>query len=324
MRGRVGALIEVGAGIHPELTGRENVFLYASLMGLTRSEIARKWDSIVDFAELEQFIDQPVKRYSSGMQMRLGFSVAAHMDPEILLVDEVLAVGDASFQKKCMERMARIRAAGATVVYVSHALETVASHCSRGLYIDHGRVAYLGPVREAIHAYLDRVERTARTDQEVLEQVEGLRTDQVTHGAKVGEVTLQNARGEETLVLDAGEEATFRVEITCREDLEEPIVGFILRNSAGVEVYNTNNQWMKRTSGSFRAGQRILVEYRQRMPLIQGQYVLNTGIAYGDLHGFCDWRDDALTFYVKDASGAQGVANLGTRILIDGEELPEA
>jgi lipopolysaccharide transport system ATP-binding protein len=323
LRGRVGALIEVGAGIHPELTGRENVFLYGSLMGLPRLEIARKFDSIVQFAELERFIDQPVKRYSTGMQMRLGFAVAAHLDPEILLVDEVLAVGDAAFQQKCMARMRAIRAAGATVVYVSHALETVVSICDRGLFLSDGRVAFLGPVAEAAHAYLDRLKQGRIKAPEIHLEVEGLDHGRVTHAAKLGAVTLLNARGEETRVLEAGEDVTFRVEITFLEELTGPVVGFILRNSSGVEVYNTNSQWMKRPLGRFRTGQHVVLEYRQRLPLIQGQYILNTGVAYGDLRAFCDWREEALSFFVRDSSGAQGVANLQTRVFIDGREVDE-
>jgi lipopolysaccharide transport system ATP-binding protein len=323
LRGRVGALIEVGAGIHPELTGRENVFLYGSLMGLPRLEIARKFDSIVAFAELERFIDQPVKRYSTGMQMRLGFAVAAHLDPEILLVDEVLAVGDAAFQQKCMARMRAIRAAGATVVYVSHALETVVSICDRGLFLSDGRVAFLGPVAEAAHAYMERLNQGRLKAPEIHLEVEGLDHGRVTHAAKLGAVTLLNAQGEETRVLEVGEEATFRVEIAFQEDLTAPVVGFILRNSGGVEVYNTNTQWMKRPLGRFQAGQRVVLEYRQRLPLVQGQYILNTGIAYGDLRAFCDWREEALSFFVKDSSGAQGVANLQTRVFIDGREVEE-
>jgi lipopolysaccharide transport system ATP-binding protein len=323
LRGRVGALIEVGAGIHPELTGRENVFLYGSLMGLPRQEIARKFDSIVAFAELERFIDQPVKRYSSGMQMRLGFAVAAHLDPDILLVDEVLAVGDASFQQKCMERMRAIRAAGATVVYVSHALETVVAICDRGLFLSDGRVAFLGTAGEAAHAYLERLKQGRIKAPEIHLEVEGLDHGRVTHAAKLGAVTLLNARGEETRVLEAGEEVTFRVEITFLEELTGPVVGFILRNSSGVEVYNTNSQWMKRPLGRFRAGQHVVLEYRQRLPLIQGQYILNTGVAYGDLRAFCDWREEALSFFVRDSSGAQGVANLQTRVFIDGQEVEQ-
>jgi lipopolysaccharide transport system ATP-binding protein len=329
LAGRVGALIEVGAGIHPELSGRENIFLYGSLLGIPRREIARKFDAIVAFAELERFIDQPIKRYSSGMQMRLGFAVAAHLDPEILLVDEVLAVGDAAFQQKCLERMRAVRAAGTTVLFVSHALETVAATCDRALFLSEGRIAFLGPVAEAVQAYLRHPRQVRVRLPETYAGVETLRTDQVTHAATMGEITLRNAQGETTHTVKSGGAATVRVEISFHEELEAPVLGFILRNSAGLEVANTNTLWMRRSPqsgadlGRFHPGQQIVVEYRLRLPLTQGQYYLSTGIATGDLRAFCDWRDDALSFFIEDESGARGIVNLCPQLFIDGIELRE-
>jgi lipopolysaccharide transport system ATP-binding protein len=153
VRGRVGSLLEVGTGFHPELTGRENVFLNGAILGMRRREIARKFDAIVDFAEVERFLDTPVKHYSSGMHLRLAFAVAAHLEPEILLVDEVLAVGDMLFQRKCLEKMRGIGARGQTVVFVSHDLSIVSRLASTSLVLDAGRVAFFGPTEEAIHRY---------------------------------------------------------------------------------------------------------------------------------------------------------------------------
>ena len=151
--GRIGALIEVRAGLHPELTGRENVFLYGSLLGLPRKEVAKRFDEIVSFAEVEDAIERQVKHYSSGMQMRLGFSVAAFLEPDMLLVDEVLAVGDATFQQKCLNRMRTVLNQGTTLVYVSHDLSTVEATCSRGLWLQDGVVASDGPVGDVLDAY---------------------------------------------------------------------------------------------------------------------------------------------------------------------------
>lgn len=162
--GRIGALIEVGAGFQPDLTGRENVFLNGSLLGLKRSEILRKFDAIVQFAGLEKFIDTPVKRYSSGMYMRLGFSIAAHTDPDILLVDEVLAVGDAHFQNKCMRRMKEFLAQGGTVVFVSHAMGLVAELCRQCVWLDHGRLLHHGETSEVFDRYTALV--TEREEEE--------------------------------------------------------------------------------------------------------------------------------------------------------------
>ncbi len=169
--GRVGALIEVTTGLHQELTGRENAFLYGSLLGLNRRDVARRFDDIVAFAELDHAIDRQVKFYSSGMKMRLGFGVAAFLEPHILLVDEVLAVGDASFQQRCLERMREVLAQGTTLVYVSHDLPTIEATCSRGLWLEQGVVQADGPVREVLAGYRRSVEAGAelelRTDGEV-------------------------------------------------------------------------------------------------------------------------------------------------------------
>jgi ABC-type polysaccharide/polyol phosphate transport system ATPase subunit len=156
-RGRLGALIEVGAGFHPELTGRENIFLNGSIMGMSRREIQSKFDMIVAFAEIEQFIDTPVKFYSSGMQMRLGFSVAAHTDPDILLIDEILAVGDASFQAKCLNKLAELKQQEKTVILVTHNLSNIREHAKTVVWIDHGQVRMIGAPDDVVDAYLEYV-----------------------------------------------------------------------------------------------------------------------------------------------------------------------
>jgi lipopolysaccharide transport system ATP-binding protein len=153
LRGRTGTLLEVGTGFHPELTGRENVYLNGAILGMSRAEIDRKFDEIVDFAGVEAFIDTPVKRYSSGMHTRLAFSIAAHLDPEILIVDEVLAVGDAGFQRKCLAKMKEVTSNGRTVVFVSHNMATVSQLCQKALYLEKGRVVAFKPVEEAALEY---------------------------------------------------------------------------------------------------------------------------------------------------------------------------
>ena len=161
VRGRVGALIEIRAGIHPELTGAENVYLFGALLGLKRREVVKRFDDIIAFAELEDAVDRQAKFYSSGMQMRLGFSVAAFLEPDILLVDEILAVGDASFQQRCLERMREVLSEGTTVVYVSHDLASVEATCTRGLWLSHGVVQADGPVRNVLDQYRHSVEAAA-------------------------------------------------------------------------------------------------------------------------------------------------------------------
>lgn len=162
--GRVGSLLEVGTGFHPELTGRENVFLNGAILGMHRHEITHKFDEIVAFAEIDKFIDTPVKHYSSGMYVRLAFSVAAHLEPEILLVDEVLAVGDAAFQKKCLGKMDDVAQQGRTVLFVSHNMSLMQTLCQRGLFLENGQLIMDGPIDTAVAAYLQALEQSAQID----------------------------------------------------------------------------------------------------------------------------------------------------------------
>jgi lipopolysaccharide transport system ATP-binding protein len=164
IRGRVGSLLEVGTGFHPELTGRENIYMNGSILGMAKSDIERKFDEIVAFAEVEKFLDTPVKRYSSGMQLRLGFSVAAHLEPEVLVVDEVLAVGDASFQRKCLGKMSEVARQDRTILFVSHNHSAVRSLCTRGILLDGGNVVVDSTAAEAIDVYLRMLESKATSD----------------------------------------------------------------------------------------------------------------------------------------------------------------
>ena len=191
IRGRVGSLLEVGTGFHPELTGRENIFLNGAILGMTRREVTRQFDAIVDFAETAAFLDVPVKRYSSGMYVRLAFAVSAHLDPDVLIVDEVLAVGDTSFQRKCLGKMGAVtREDGRTVLLVSHNLVAVTSLCSRGLLLEKGRVVSMGPIQDVAQCYLRSLEQFSsvnlsdRTDRTGSGRVRF--TDLAVHGANVG------------------------------------------------------------------------------------------------------------------------------------------
>jgi lipopolysaccharide transport system ATP-binding protein len=188
--GRVGALLEVGTGFHAELTGRENVFLNGAILGMRREEIARKFDEIVEFAEVERFIDTPVKRYSSGMYLRLAFSVAAHLEPEILIVDEVLSVGDLAFQEKCLGRMEAVAGEGRTVLFVSHNLTAVSKLCNRAMLLSHGRKVIEGPTHDVIEAYTASVTNDSATD---LQE----RTDRLGNGRlRFTEVRFESPAGE--------------------------------------------------------------------------------------------------------------------------------
>lgn len=221
LAGRVAGLIEIRAGIHPDLTGRENVYLYGSLLGLPRAEVARRFDEIVNFAELSDAIDQQAKHFSSGMQMRLAFSVAALLEPDILLVDEVLAVGDATFQQKCLDRMQVLLGQGVTLVFVSHDLASVESICTRGLWLQNGCVEGAGPVREVLGAYRGYIEGIAEASRGVAGVVD-LTRPTITGEAGVGIRTQQGL--DISVVLDSDAVRTVRVCFGLSEGPATPIV----------------------------------------------------------------------------------------------------
>ncbi len=208
--GRVGSLLEVGTGFHPELTGRENIFLNGAILGMRRAEIRSRFDEIVEFASMERFLDTPVKRYSSGMQVRLAFAVAAHLEPEILLVDEVLAVGDAAFQRKSLAKMAEVASAGRTVIFVSHNLATIQALCGRGLLLERGTVIADAPIEEAISGYLRALERSAGDDLLARTDRDGRSWQQ----SKVSRLAVYDSVSGEADVVAGGRGAKIVVEIT--------------------------------------------------------------------------------------------------------------
>ena len=199
--GRLGALLEVGTGFHKELTGRENIFLYGAILGMCRKEITRKFDAIVDFAEITDFIDTPVKRYSSGMYVRLAFAVAAHLDPDILLLDEVLAVGDFNFQRKCMEFTQQLGRKGATILFVSHNMFSIKTMCSRVIYLQHGEIAFDGPTEEGLKLY----EGGRR-----LSSLPWFRAEEEVPSVTITDIGLTSSTGEERLIFAHGESLTIR------------------------------------------------------------------------------------------------------------------
>ncbi len=221
IRGRVASLLELGAGFQPEYTGRENIQLYGALLGLRRAEIAAAMDDIIAFSELGARVDDPVKNYSSGMYMRLGFSVAVHLSPDVLLIDEILAVGDAAFQRKCYAHLEKLHAAGCTIVLVSHDLESVARFCDRAIWLHRGRLGADGPVREVVERYLDLSTRARQGEEQVEDGTDGSRRSGIVEvlGAR-----LVDGRGRDTRQLMSGEPVT--VEIRYRAQQPVSGVGF--------------------------------------------------------------------------------------------------
>ncbi|MGH9267497.1 MAG: ABC transporter ATP-binding protein [Acidimicrobiales bacterium] len=235
VRGKVSALLELGAGFHPELSGRENIFLNGSILGLARRELARKFDGIVDFAGLGQFIDQPVKNYSSGMYVRLGFSVAINVDPDVLLVDEVLAVGDEAFQRRCNEKFADLRAAGKTIVLVSHSLPVVHNLCDRVAWLDHGKVKMLDAARKVVDEYVGNVQTDRQADGEA-----GTRW-----GSGEGRITgieLLGPHGTSVSRVRTGDAVTVRFHYQMTEAIERPVFGVAVHTLDGTHVTGPNTR----------------------------------------------------------------------------------
>jgi lipopolysaccharide transport system ATP-binding protein len=231
--GRVGALLEVGTGFHPELTGRENVFLNGAILGMTRAEIKKKFDEIVAFAEIEKFLDTPVKRYSSGMYVRLAFSVAAHLEPEILLIDEVLAVGDASFQKKSLEKMEAVAANdGRTVIFVSHSMPTIARLCPRAIWLQGGEIAADGPSDDVIQKY----STVTLVDQDRVSWPDGFSNASV-HELKFKSIGLLDKNGLPTTHFDYSEPLSFELSYTIHQSLSFCRIGFVVHALDGTPVF---------------------------------------------------------------------------------------
>ena len=247
--GRVAPLISVGIGFHPELTGRENVYMNGIILGLTKKEVDARFDAILDFAEVEEFIDTPVKFYSSGMFVRLGFSVAVAADPEILLVDEVLAVGDIAFQLRCYDRMDEIRRAGATVLIVSHNMNAIRRLCSKTMVLHDSAHVFTGETDEAMAVYNDLLGNIRLTG-------EGEETPEV----EILDFTLLNAAGKMAAHVKAGEEVTFRMTARFAQRVEQPVFGFRMHKDTGQEVYSENSVM----SGlqPIDAGETVQVDYR--------------------------------------------------------------
>jgi len=252
--GRVAALIELGAGFHPEITGRENVFINGAVLGLSRREIERRYDDIVAFSGLGDFIDEPVKNYSSGMYVRLGFAVAVHTDPDVLLVDEVLAVGDEAFAHRCLRRIRELLADGRTLLFVSHSLDLVDDLCDRVLWLDGGKPRLLGEPRRVIDAYRQAVAEEEGREHRKAKEGSGAggsglsdeEADGLRWGSRRAEITAArlmvggDGAREERYHLESGEPVTVEIDVVAHEPLEDFVFGVMVSTPRGIEVWGTN------------------------------------------------------------------------------------
>lgn len=294
--GRVGSLLEVGTGFHPELTGRENVYLNGSIIGMKRREIEKKFDEIVEFAEIEKFLDTPVKYYSSGMYMRLAFAVAAHLEPEILLVDEVLAVGDAAFQEKCLGKMGSVAREGRTVLFVSHNLAVVNKLCNRALWLDGGELCMSGNSEKVVSSYI-----TDGANWEGCCEWKQGRSEPGVTALKIQAVRIRNHEGAVTSKLEVGK--AFLVEITyC---INEPLpfcrIGFIIRTVQGTTVFESYDSDDKRYAGPRKPGSYVIRCEVSGDLLNDEQYCLSINASVPDVVHLA-FIEDALMFDVEDTA----------------------
>jgi len=341
VNGRVSALLELGTGFNPEFTGRENVFLSASLLGYQPHEIQAKFDSIARFAEIGEFLDQPVKTYSNGMLVRLAFAVAIHVEPEILLVDEALAVGDIYFRQRCMRKVHELRAAGTTILFVSHSMADVKALGDRALWIDRGEVRELGPVDEVVSHYqaavaakdLQFVQRsrsdttseasdlTLREPPEIIEGIPNIDHRYGDGRAEILGIAVVDPYGRPLGHLEPDSDIVVRISVRARDYLAQPNVGFMLRNHLGIDFAGTNTTREGEPLPPMKPGDVYTVDFYVHLPILYpGHFSFSPAIADGplDRYTMCDWIDNAITLQMHPANGpVYGYLHLPCRIRVN-------
>jgi lipopolysaccharide transport system ATP-binding protein len=294
-RGRIASLLEVGTGFHPELTGRENIYMNGSIMGMSKSEITRKLDEIVDFSGCERYIDTPVKRYSSGMTVRLGFAIAAHLDPEILVVDEVLAVGDAEFQKKAIGKMQDVsKGEGRTVLFVSHNMASIRALCKTGVLLEHGTIKDVGLIDKVVEGYLSmndesllNIELSKRIDRKGDKRAILSNLVMIVDGKLVNSVQLLTP-------------ATFKFEIESKEEIEDVEVMYSIYNQHGLLVLSSNSKFASEKQFSLKRGINIFSVSYNEFPLSCGVYKINVRIR-DKYEKDIDWIENAFRFSIVES-----------------------
>ena len=316
--GRVAALLELGAGFNPEFSGRDNVYLNGEIMGLSPAEINKAFPRIEAFAEIGQFIDRPVKEYSTGMYVRLAFSTAIHVDPEVLIVDEALAVGDAIFASRCIQKFEELRQRKVTVLLVSHDLGLVKRLADRAAFLLDGSIVMQGSPKDAVNQYVGYV-----LDREQVGKArEGDGTHAIAanssfrHGdgaSRIQNIQLMNGNRETCRAFRPGESIIIRIAATFRDAVSEPVVGILIRSRIGMDVFGTNTRLEHVDLGRFESGETLEVEFELDCLLSRQEYTLTVATQYWN--GLSqDWLDDVLDFTVVDTKDLAGVLNLNTRV----------
>ena len=328
VKGRISALIELGAGFHPEISGRENIFINGIMLGLSKREVVQKFEEIVEFAELEEFIDAPVKTYSSGMYARLGFAVAIHVNPDVLLVDEILAVGDQGFTHKCLDKFAEFRRRGKTILLVTHSLSLVERFCDDAVWLDSGLIKAVGDPKRVVDAYLSHVEnqeekqleaddiktrKMTETSSEPLTTGEATVDDmfQVTEGrwgsreVEILDVTLVGDDGKSAHVFHSGDRISVRVHINAEKSVSDFVFGVGLFNADGVCCYGTNTDLEQLVSKEI-VGEGTVDFTIDSLDLVAGTYKLDVAVHKRDGYPY-DYHRLLYTFRVKSRTNDVGI-----------------
>ena len=301
VNGRLSALIEVSAGFHQDLTGRENIFLNGTILGMSKSEIQSKLDQIIAFSGIEEFIDTPVKHYSSGMYARLGFSVAAHVDPDVLIVDEVLSVGDYAFQQRCIERMQEVIRSGATVLFVSHNLKAVAEFCHRCLLLEKGRTVTIGAAQEVIGTYLKKP-ASAKVE------------DRNSGPVNITKVTVRNRDGE-SIRFRSGDKAWVDVEVKARARCSKLSVTLYILDEKLADIFDTSTDLLGRGNFDLNEGDSYHCTFEVIVNLVDGTYHPSILIYRRDTQTIYDKWEPATTIYVSSEGGVHGAAHCFPKLI---------
>ena len=316
--GRVAALLELGAGFNPEFSGRDNVLLNGEIMGLSRKELDKAFPKIEAFAEIGRFIDRPVKEYSSGMYVRLAFSTAIHIDPEVLIVDEALAVGDAIFASRCIQKFEELRKRQVTVLLVSHDLGLVKRLADRAAFMLEGKVVMEGTPKDAVNQYvgfvLDRERENRERDNGTSAGIAAKSSFRHGDGAsQISDVQLLNAGGKPCHTFRPGESIVIRIQALFRKSVSNPVIGILVRSRIGMDVFGTNTRLEGIDLGDVEAGEALEIEFELDCLLSRQEYTLTVATQYWN--GLSqDWLDDVTDFQVVDTKDVAGVLNLNTRV----------
>jgi lipopolysaccharide transport system ATP-binding protein len=313
-RGRVAALLELGAGFNPEFSGRENVFINGEIMGISRAEIQRNLPLIEAFAEIGEFIHRPVKEYSSGMYVRLAFSTAIHVNPDILIVDEALAVGDAAFANRCIRKFEDLREKKTTVLFVSHDLGLVKQLSNRAIFLLNGRMEAEGEPKHVIDKYIGVVLERQKAYEQRDRRIHPTATNRHGDGSsEILDVTLLDESGQPCGIVSSGEKVTIRIRTAFRLRRVEPMVGILIRNRIGMEIYGTNTRIEQVNLGAFEPGEVLDIDFQLECWLTPQQYTITVATQYADGSSH-DWLDDVISFEVLSRRQAAGVTDLRAHI----------